>query len=359
MTKIKRVVLAGNFLYSPWYEEAWARGLECLGVQVVRFPIKDFISRGLAGGIERRFLLGPGLDRANRQILQLAAEAKPDVFIIYSGNLVKPGTVEKLRENTWVSGYHNDNLFGRFGHKAYFRWYKRALPLYNSHHVYREENILQYQKAGCKKVGLLRSYYVPWLHHPPHSSSSGLLSRLAHDVVFVGHGENDRRIGYVETLLNAGIRLKIYGGTAGWQRYLSKKVLEQVSPIQPVYGDDYSNCLHHSRICLCFLSGGNKDTYTRRCFEIPACGGFLLCERTETMLSLYDEGKEAEYFSGVEELLEKVRFYLGNEPARKLIASKGYQRCLGSGYDVISRMQQWLRETEAFMEQASISDFTA
>ena len=57
-----------------------------------------------------------------------------------------------------------------------------------------------------------------------------------------------------------------------------------------------------------------------------------LAERTDDHLSLFEEGKEAEFFSGDEEMQDKIRFYLANDDARKRIAVAGRERCLRSGY---------------------------
>ena len=73
-----------------------------------------------------------------------------------------------------------------------------------------------------------------------------------------------------------------------------------------VVADNYRKTICSSKIILGFLRKINADTQTSRTFEIPACGGFMLMERTENQQRLFEEGKEAEYFSTLKSAKEKL-----------------------------------------------------
>jgi spore maturation protein CgeB len=87
-----------------------------------------------------------------------------------------------------------------------------------------------------------------------------------------------------------------------------------------------------------------------RTFEVPACKGFFLAERTATHQELFDEGKEAEFFGSIEECADKIRFYLNNESTRDRIAEQGYQRCLKSGYSLHRSVSRAIDQIQALNE---------
>jgi spore maturation protein CgeB len=84
------------------------------------------------------------------------------------------------------------------------------------------------------------------------------------------------------------------------------------------------------------------DQHTTRTFEIPACGSLLLADRTEEHQEFFEEGKEAEFFESCEELVDKVKFYCNNEPARKRVADAGRRRCTESMYAYLHRLKNAL-----------------
>jgi len=341
--KIRKIILAGNYQYE-FYAPAWKVGLEKLGIDVVPFDWNKLWPDGVIGYVEKRLLLGPVLKKINNELLNLTEKVKPDVVMIYAGLPIYPKTIRRISQKYWISGYCNDDPFGIYAKKVFYRWLKKSIPLYNSHHVYREKNLNEYKQKGVKNVALLMPYYCPWLNQPVIEQDAPKYS-----VVFIGNAESIRS-DFISYLIKQGVAVKVFGPPNYWKRYLPKDIYRKLSPIKLIFGREYARVLSNSKICLAFLNPGNNDQYTRRVFEIPACNGFLLCQRTPLMQELYVEGQEAEFFTTKEELLEKIVYYLSHEEQRRVIAQAGYQRCISSGYDIYPRMQQWLRDIEKWME---------
>ena len=163
-----------------------------------------------------------------------------------------------------------------------------------------------YQAAGVLRVKVLLPFFIPWLHTRPELTEDER-SQFGSDVVFVGHGENDQRIEDVMALLEAGVNLRIFGDPIDWKRFLPSPIFTAVL-IQPVLGAEYCKVISASKIVLSFFSTGNRDTATFRVFEIPALGGFMLCQRSPLVEELFRRDREVVYFSSPQELVDKCRF---------------------------------------------------
>lgn len=113
-----------------------------------------------------------------------------------------------------------------------------------------------------------------------------------------------------------------------------------------VYGDDYARALTGARIGLGFLRKVCDDQHTTRTFEIPACGSMLLADRTDEHRTFFEEGREAEFFSSEDELVDKTQFFSRNEAARSAIAAAGRARCETGRYAYIYRLGEALSQIE-------------
>jgi len=347
---IKSVLVARSAFTDGW-EPAWVRGLRELGVDCRMFDTHAHFPDGVLGRFQQRFLTGPSLNRVNRLLLEEVAARRPDVTLLYQGHHFWTSTVERLRRHTFVTGYHNDDPLGPRRRLLRYRHLIPALPHYHGYHCYRECTAHDVRAAGVPRVGVILDRFVPWDDFPRALSPEDR-RRLECELTFIGHCERDVRIACLSAVVRAGIRVRIHGNSRFWRPSVPPDVWERLPPMRQLFGEDYRKALCGAGIAACFFSRWNRDQYTRRAFEIPACGVFLLAERTPVMQELYQEGVEAEYFETPEEFVEKACYYTKRPSARKRVAAAGYRRATQSGYDLSSRLKQWLQEVGEWREQA-------
>lgn len=363
-----RILVAGDW-HSQVHEEPVAQALAKLGHTVDRFAWHSYFQPALAlpPGLaaprrlickfQNKYLIGPRLRAVNRDLIAKVRAYKPHVLFIYRGTHITATTLRTIKHTnpeTILVGYNNDDPFS----KAYSWWkwrhFLKAVPEYDLVLAYRQHNLQEYERAGAKQVRLLRSWFVPERNHPVALSAEDR-TRFECDVVFIGHFEPDGRLELLESIVQHGFRLKLFG--PGWNPWInSSKVLKHLTPILALHDEDYNKALCGAKVALCFFSKLNRDTYTRRCFEIPASGTFILSEYSNDLATLYREGVEAGYFRNQDELICKLKKYIGDDPLRKKVAQAGYQRVLADGHDVVSRMEQVLKWVAPMLPEAGANN---
>jgi hypothetical protein len=337
--EVKSVLIVRS-AFGEIYEHVWMKALHDLGISAELFDTHSYIPTNLLGQIEQHFLFGPDIGKVNRMVVQRVKEMRPDAVLFYQGRHYTAETIARVAQLAFVSGAHCDDPFRRHDRGA-FRYLLKALPEYDGYHVNRRCNVDEVLARGVRRVRVLPMYYLPWVHYPCFLSAQEQQA-WGSDIVFAGHAEPDLRIECLTGAVRTGVRCRIFGGDAEWRPVLPSDVYRAVRPTPNVRGADYRRVLCGSKIAACFFSKWNRDQYTHRSWEIPACGVFLLSERTPAMLEFYREGKEAEFFESPAEFLDKLRFYLQNDTARRRIAAAGYARVIASGSDIYSRMRQWI-----------------
>jgi hypothetical protein len=183
-------------------------------------------------------------------------------------------------------------------------------------------------------------WFVPEIHYPEQLDDSCIEPYRA-QVVFVGHYEPDGRERYIRALIRAGISVRLWGGSY-WTKDVLKEDFEKLTPIRLAEGSEYRRALLGGDICLCFVSKLNRDSYTRRCFEIPACKKVLISERTSELTKMFVEDQEACFFSSEEELIEKARMLIADKERREAIANAGYERVWRDRRDVLESASYWI-----------------
>ncbi|MGK6351560.1 CgeB family protein [Parapedobacter sp. DT-150] len=290
----------------------------------------------------------PDISGANMKIRELVRKANVqqpyDIVWIDKGITINPETLQDIKQlspKTKIVSYSPDNMALRHNQSQN---YLNCLPLYD--HIFTNKSYIldDMRRLGAKDIKFENNSYESKFHYP-HVLTNEEVKRLGGDVGFIGMWEKERGES-ISYLAKNGIKVKVFGD-GRWNKY---KGAPNFEILPGVFSEDYSKALQAFKISLCFLRKLNFDQQTTRTMEIPACGGFMLAERTEEHLALFEEGKEAAFFSSDEELLEKCIYYLAHDDDRKKIAKAGTLRCETSGY---SNEKTIKRLIEVVMRDAS------
>lgn len=290
---------------------------------------------------QNKLTFGPAVIKLNFDLFRQAKAFKPDIVFIYRGTHVWPRTLKYLKKTTGakIFGYNNDDPFSPDYPSYFWRHFRRGIPQYDHIFAYRQKNINDYNHLGYTRTSLLRSYHLSGsnIRIIPKPTNNAFSS----DVIFIGHFENDGRDEAILHLINNGINLKLFGPLWKKSKHYSALEAHMNGPIHPLYAEDYNLALNSARMALVFLSKLNNDTYTRRCFEIPATGTLMAAEYTEDLATnLYAPDTEALYFTSKEDLLAKVQNMLANPTKLEAIAKAGHERLLRDGHEVTDRAKQ-------------------
>jgi len=282
----------------------------------------------------------PDLTRANKTILLEVERHHPEILWIDKGNTVWPRTLQaakKLSPTTQFVSFSDDDMFAPINRSIF---YTRGLKYYDYVFTTRRCNCNadELPSLGAKRVMFVNKAYDIHTHRPVPVSSDDI-EAFGGDVGFIGSYERERADSLLYLARN-GVSVRVWG-TLGWHK-LSGLHPNLIIEGRPLLGEDYIKGLCATRINLGFLRKMQRDLHTSRTFEIPACGAFMLAERTDEHLRLFEEGKEAAYFGSNKELLKKVGYYLDHEEERRAIASAGRKRCLNSRYSLHERVEDIL-----------------
>lgn len=274
--------------------------------------------------------------RVDSTILRMSRQNDWDIVWVDKGQWIKPETLQTLKSTcpkAKLVNYSPDDMFNPKNQTD--RWLA-GLPIYDLYVTTKTYNVSELRQAGAKDALFVGNAFEPTVHKPC-SLLAEEQKRWESDIVFVGAAEPERTQS-ISLLASRGFAMGLYGGGKTW-REISKKYRNVRSEPGFIADATYAKALCASKIALGFLRKQNRDRQTTRSIEVPACGVFMLAERTDEHLDLFEEGKEAEFFSSDSEMLEKADYYLAHPVQRQAIAKAGRERCLKSGYSNADRLR--------------------
>lgn len=280
-------------------------------------------------------------DEVNRQLLETVYKEKPDLcfFFLFENEIKK----EVIKEITEKSTSITFNWFAD-DHWRFDNYSKYWAPCFNWVATTDSKAPERYHKIGYKNI-----IKTQWACN--HFLYKLLNLPKIYDVSFVGQPHSNRKE-IVEKIRKAGIDIKCWG--EGWPNgRISQEEMIQVfsqskinlnltkssgainwkTPAKIFLRREYNGSI---RLCnpkewidnFKSILGKEREQIKGRNFEIPGCGGFLLTGDADNLTDYYKDGQEIVIYKDIDDLIDKIRYFLKHDDERKAIARAGYERTL-------------------------------
>jgi spore maturation protein CgeB len=272
-----------------------------------------------------------------RELLHCTSRFAPDLILVLHGNHLSPKTVALLRKVTrapivcWCQDHlatmGRQYLLGA-GYDVIFVKDRYMLELFSS--MVRDTHF-HYLPEACN----------PRVHRPielsPADQQCYRCEVMVYGSLYYYRQEILRQLGEFD--------LKIWGYSPSWlvnclkHRFAGGEVLM----------DDKVRAVRAARIALNTLHYAEVNSLNCRAFELAGCGAFQLITQRNVLSEHFIVGEELDSFSSVDDLIDKIRYYLERPELTAQIAQRAhvrahsehsYERRLQTIFDVaLSRVQ--------------------
>ena len=290
----------------------------------------------------------------NETLAKKAEELQPHILFVCKGAMVTPTAIQRAKAaGAWVALWWPDVSF--FAHGPYI---PQAAPHYDWIFTTKTFGLRDLEaRFGIRSASFMPHAFHPEVHRKFRCDASDH-DRYACDVSFIGTW-SPKKQALLEALMERrpDIRLKIWGSQ--WNKAGPK--LKRWLVERETIGAEYAKAIRLSSINLGILSearpgSSSGDLITARTFHIPACGGFMLHERSAEIGEYFVEDRECALFGDAREMIDKVSYFLAHPEERAAIAEAGHLRCLSSGNAVDDRVRTVLSKFNELNPQSAAPD---
>jgi len=187
-------------------------------------------------------------------------------------------------------------------------------------------------QLGAKRVEWLPFGWDRNVHHPSASENN-----VAFECAYFGSW------GPIQeqwlTVLS-DFNLAIFGN--GWYHLPKKSPLFRSWRQGEGIGVRMAKEIARSQVVFNLIRAEHGCAHSMKTFEIPACGGFMLSNRTEEQSLFFRDGHDAVFFDTFEEMKDKCAFYLSHPTLRT---------------DIIKNALSRIKENDYFSRARSIVDY--
>ncbi len=271
------------------------------------------------------------LPRFQRQVLSTFTRFRPRLVLFLGNNFVEKDLLQALKVSGATTGvFLSDNPWNPLHRTS---WFLESLPLYDFVFNPRSEVESELLKVGCARVHRVAFGYSPSLHFPAVLNAEEQ-PQYESDLLFFGGADSDR-IPYLDALIRAGIRPRLYGGY--WDQHPVTR------PFAAGMGrvEELPKLVAGAKVCLNLVREANRDGHVMRSFELPAMNACVLAQRTPDHLEYFGEQSLA-YFDSLDSLVRQTKHLLENSALRKELSKNALARVRSGHHSYADRLGQVL-----------------
>ncbi len=261
---------------------------------------------------------------------------KPDLVFALAQAPLSTDCLERLRRQGIPTAFWFVEDF------RFMDYWKRSAKYYDYFFtIQKDELYRELEKEGIKNYHYLPTAACPDIHRPSELTVEEK-NYYGSDISFVGAGYYNRRH-FFKGLLDFDFKIwgtdwDMHSALAGCIQRSGARI--DTEEIVKIFSAAKININLHSST---YHKGVNPfgDFVNPRMFEIIGCGGFQLVDRRSGLEGMFEENEEIVLFDDLDDLRNKITYYLNNPEERGRIAERGRQRVLRE-HTYINRMQEML-----------------
>lgn len=282
----------------------------------------------------------PGLERLYGDMAELLRAQHADVLLVDNGQPYHPEFLRNLPVYKVLRVA--DGPLGAYDRDfAYFHAYHHVL--YHSPAYSRDLGMAEkLAYCGCRNADLWPLALFDAVHDPALTEDTLFARDRDIDVVFVGALFLNKMPMLAAVKKALGPRF-VLRGLSSWKKnaYFNAK-FGFPGWVRPIEQREYVPLYQRAKIGINVHNRGKYTVGSYRLFELPANGVMQLSDGDEYLETFYEPGGEIVGYSGSDDLIDKLTYYLEHDAEREAIARAGYRRVIGS-HRIAQRLHEAVR----------------
>ena len=269
-------------------------------------------------------------------VIARCEEFKPDIVIALAQAPLTPESINKIRQYGVKTAYWFVEDF------RFMEYWKQIAGHFDYFFTIQKDDFFN----ELQQSGLNNYHYLPMAAFPNVHKTLKMNEEekkyYGSDVSFVGAGYHNRRH-FLSGLIDYDFKIwgtdwDMHSKLAGFIQRSGSRV--DTDEIVRIYNASRININLHSSS---YHKGINPfgDFVNPRTFEIMSCGGFQLVDRRSGLDGLFEEGEEIVIFNDLNDLRQKIDYYLKNPEEAYRISEKGRNR-VNTDHTYEKRMEEML-----------------